>query len=301
MEKFLEYFLLIPNDYTIRVIFFGTLFLGIVSGALGSFAVLRKQSLLGDTISHAALPGIVIAFLIAGKSPVVLFLGAFVSGLVGTFLIELIKDYSKLKMDTILGIILSVFFGFGLVLLTYIQKLPNANKAGLDKFLFGQAATLLRADVILMGVTGGLSLCVVILLWKEFQLFTFNKEFLFTLGYNTHIINVVMIMLLVLSIVIGLQTVGVVLMSSMLLAPAAAARQWTNSLGKMVILSGFFGGFSGVVGGAISSVAPKLSTGPLIVLVSTSLVIISFLFAPERGLISKKMKENKLRRGVKYE
>ena len=166
-----EYFELLFTDYTLRTITLGTAVLGAICGMLGSFAVLRKQSLLGDAISHAALPGIALAFLITGaKDSNVLLIGALVSGLIGTFWIRGIITKTHLKTDTALGLILSLFFGFGMLLLTFIQKQPNANQAGLDKYLFGQAATLLEKDVFLMMIVTGICLFILLLFWKEFKI-----------------------------------------------------------------------------------------------------------------------------------
>ncbi len=258
---------------------------------LGSFAVLRKQSLLGDAISHAALPGIALAFLITGaKDSNTLLVGALLSGLVGTFWIRGIITKTYLKSDTALGLILSLFFGFGMLLLTFIQKQPNANQAGLDKYLFGQAATLVESDVWLMAVVAGICLIVILFFWKEFKLLLFDSDYTKTLGFNTKFIDILITSFIVLAIVLGLQTVGVVLMSAMLLAPAAAARQWTNSLGVMVILAAVFGAFAGVVGTAISATQNNLSTGPVIVLVAAVLVLISFVFSPGRGLLFREIR-----------
>ncbi len=266
---------------------------------LGSFAVLRKQSLLGDAISHAALPGIAIAFLITGaKDSNTLLLGALVSGLVGTFWIRGIITKTHLKSDTALGLILSIFFGFGMLLLTFIQKQPNANQAGLDKYLFGQAATLVESDVWLMAIVTGICLFVLLLFWKEFKLLLFDADYTKTLGFNTKFIDILITTFIVLAIVLGLQTVGVVLMSAMLLAPAAAARQWTNSLSVMVFLAAIFGAFSGVFGTAISASQNNLSTGPVIVLVAAVFVAFSFIFSPSRGLLFKQIRLIKNRRDL---
>lgn len=281
-----EYIELVFNDYTLRTITLGTAILGAVTGMLGSFAVLRKQSLLGDAISHAALPGIAIAFLITGsKDSNTLLVGALISGLIGTFWIRGIIAKTHLKSDTALGLILSLFFGFGMLLLTFIQKQPNANQAGLDKYLFGQAATLVESDVWLMAIITGLCLFVLLFFWKEFKLFLFDTDYAKTLGFNTNFIDILITSFIVLAIVLGLQTVGVVLMSAMLLAPAAAARQWTNSLSKMVVLAAVFGAFSGVLGTAISASQNNLSTGPVIVIIASVFVIFSFIFSPSRGLL----------------
>lgn len=294
-----EYIKLVFTDYTLRTITLGTAILGAVTGMLGSFAVLRKQSLLGDAISHAALPGIAIAFLLTGaKNSNILLLGALVSGLIGTFWIRGIIKKTHLKSDTALGLILSLFFGFGMLLLTFIQKQPNANQAGLDKYLFGQAATLLESDVWMMAIVTGVCLFVLLLFWKEFKILLFDADYTKTLGFNTKAIDILITSFIVLAIVLGLQTVGVVLMSAMLLAPAAAARQWTNSLSIMVFLAAIFGAFSGVFGTAISASQNNLSTGPVIVIVASVFVLFSFVFSPSRGLLFKQIRFIKNRRDL---
>ena len=273
-------------DYTLRTVAMGAAILGIVSGMLGSFAVLRKQSLLGDAISHAALPGIVLSFLITRtREPVVLMIGALIAGWIATlFMLHIIRT-TRIKDDSALGLVLSVFFGFGLMLLTFTQRLPDATQAGLDKFLFGQAATLLQRDVITMAVIGLMALGLLVTFWKEFKLITFDPEFAASLGFPVRILDVLLTTLLVVAIVIGLQTVGVVLMSAMIVAPAAAARQWTDKLKFMVLLSGLFGALAGVSGTLISGSAEKLPTGPVIVLCISVIVLFSMLLAPNRGLL----------------
>ena len=283
-----------------RTISIGTAILGAVCGVLGSFAVLRKQSLLGDAISHAALPGIAISFLITGvKDNNSLLLGALVSGLLGAFWIKSIITKTHLKSDTALGLILSLFFGVGMLLLTYIQKLPNANQSGLETFLFGQAATLLEEDVWFMALVASVCLLITLLFWKEFKLLLFDSEYTKTIGFNVRFLDALITSFIVVAIILGLQTVGVVLMSAMLLAPAAAARQWTNKLFVMVLLAAFFGAFSGVIGTGISASFSNLSTGPVIVLVASFFVLISFLFSPSRGLLFKEIRLRKSRRDLK--
>jgi manganese/zinc/iron transport system permease protein len=273
-------------DYTLRTVALGSAILGIASGALGSFAVLRKQSLLGDAISHAALPGIVLAFLITrSREPIVLMTGAMIAGWIATLAMLIITRTTRIKDDSALGLVLSVFFGFGLMLLTFTQKLPDATQAGLDKFLFGQAATLIEKDVVTMGFMSAIALTLLAIFWKEFKLTTFDPEFAASLGFPVRLLDVILTTLLVVAIVVGLQTVGVVLMSAMVVAPAAAARQWTDKLSRMVLLGGLFGALSGVSGTLISSSGANLPTGPLIVLCMTIIVILSFVFATNRGLL----------------
>ncbi len=274
------------SDYTLRTVALGAAVLGIVSGALGTFAVLRRQSLLGDAMSHAALPGVVIAFMLTGsKAPLVLILGAAVAGVLGTVLLLGIVRHTRIKEDSALGIILSVFFGFGLMLLTFLQHNPTASQAGLNSYLFGQAATLLQRDVVTMAVIGGIALLIMIVLWKEFKLLSFDRDYGASLGFPMQPLDVLLTTLLVIAIVIGLQAVGVVLMSAMIVAPAAAARQWTDRLSIMVALAAGFGALSGVTGALISSLGSGLSTGPVVVLVVSAFVLFSFLFATNRGLV----------------
>jgi len=294
-----EYIELVFTDYTLRTITLGTAVLGAICGMLGSFAVLRKQSLLGDAISHAALPGIAIAFLIIEtKNSSVFLLGALISGLIGSFWIRGIIRKTHLKSDTALGLILSLFFGFGMLLITYIQKTPNSNQAGLESYLFGQAATLLESDVWLMTTVTGISLSILLIFWKELKVLLFDPDYTKTLGFNTKFLDILITSFIVIAIVLGLQTVGVVLMSAMLLAPAAAARQWTNNLATMITLAAIFGAFSGVFGTAISANYNNLSTGPVIVLIAAVFVIFSFIFSPNRGLLFREIRLRKNRRDL---
>lgn len=289
-------------DYTLRTVALGAAVLGVVSGALGAYAVLRRQSLLGDAISHAALPGVVLAFLLTrSKLSLVLIIGAMVAGWLATLWMMSIVKNTRLKSDSALGLVLSVFFGLGLVFLTYTQRLPDARQAGLDSFLFGQAATLLMSDVITMGVLGALTLLVLAVFWKEFKLLSFDREFGASLGFSMGVLDVLLTTLLVVAIVIGLQAVGVVLMSAMVVAPAVAARQWTDRLGVMVGLSALFGALAGVIGALISSTGQGLSTGPTVVLTAGAIVLFSLLLAPNRGLLWNWVRRQRNRRTLRLE
>lgn len=273
-------------NYTLIVVGIGSALLGIISGALGTYAVLRRQSLLGDAISHAALPGIALAFLLTGsKTPLILVFGAAMAGWVGTLLILSIVKLTRIKYDSALGLVLSTFFGFGLVLHTLIQRNGNANQAGLDTFLFGQAASLLERDVLTMGILGGIALLIMSLFWKELKLLVFDEGFATSIGLPVRALDILLTSLLTVAIVLGLQAVGAVLMSAMLVAPAVAARQWTNRLGHMVLLSALFGAIAGVSGTVLSSSASRIPTGPTIVLCATLFVGLSFALAPNRGLV----------------
>lgn len=273
------------NDYTLRTVALGAAALGFVSGTLGCYAVLRRQSLLGDAMSHAALPGVVLAFMLTGvRDSLVLMLGAAVAGWVAAVLLLKIVQTTRIKEDTALGLLLSTFFGFGMVLLTFVQRSGSAGQAGLNKYLFGQAASLVMHDIITIAGLGTVALGIMLIFWKEFKLLSFDPEFGVSLGFPMRAIDIVLTSLIVVAIVIGLQTVGVVLMSAMIVAPAVAARQWTDRLGLMVGLAGVFGALAGVVGAVISATARGMSTGPTIVLCIGAIVLFSLFFAPARGL-----------------
>jgi manganese/zinc/iron transport system permease protein len=295
----LELFTALFTDYTLRNVALGSAILGVVSGALGCFAVLRRQGLLGDALAHATLPGVCVAFILSGtRVPVVLLLGAAVSASLGALLILAVVGGTRIKQDAALGIVLSVFFGAGTVLLTYIAGTGNAGQSGLDRFIFGQAATIVREDVVTMGVLAGVALVVVFVLFKEFKILAFDPEFAASLGYPVGKLNVLLTSLIVVAIVIGIQTVGVILMAAMLITPAAAARQWTDRLSGMVFVSGFFGAASGVSGAMVSASGANLPTGPIIVLVATGIFLFSLVFGARHGFLWSRMRERRNRRAA---
>jgi manganese/zinc/iron transport system permease protein len=289
-------------DYTLRTVALGSILLGIVAGVLGSFALLRQQSLLGDAVAHAALPGIVAAFLITrSKAPLVLLLGALAAGWLAAFVIGQVVQRTRLKQDSALGVVLSIFFGVGMMMLTFTQRLPDARQAGLDKFLFGQAATLLESDVMVMAGLGGIAVLLVTIFWKEFKLLSFDPDYARSLGYPVYGLDFLLTFLTVVAIVIGLQAVGVILMSAMIVAPAAAARQWTNRLGIMAVLAALFGALAGLSGTLVSTTTAGLSTGPTIVLAASAIALFSILFAPQRGLVAGAVRRWRQSRQVQLE
>ena len=290
------------SDHTLRTVALGAALLGIVSGSLGTYAVLRRQSLLGDAISHAALPGIALAFLVTGsKASLVLTLGAAAAGWAATLLVLAVVRQTRVKEDTALGLALSVFFGAGLVLLTLIQRRPDARQAGLDTYLFGQAAALLQRDLVAMALLGGIALALAIAFWKQFKLISFDPAFAATLGLRVRAYDVLLTGVLVVAIVIGLQTVGVVLMSAMVVAPAAAARQWTDRLSAMMALAAVFGVVAGVGGAVVSSSVERMPAGPTIVLWLSGLVLCSLLLAPRRGVVWRRVQERRRARRLRLE
>lgn len=289
-------------DYTLRTVALGAAALGAVAGAMGCFAVLRRQSLLGDAVSHAALPGIGLAFLLTGsRATPVLVLGAALAGWVGTLFVLWIVRQTRIPEDSALGIVLSVFFGLGLVILTFVQRQPNAAQAGLETFLWGQAATLMERDVVLIVGVGTVALALLALFWKEFKLLTFDRDFGASLGFPMVRVDLILTSLLVVAIVLGLQTVGVVLMSALVVAPAAAARQWTDSLTWMVVLAGFLGAASGVTGAVVSATGSGIPTGPTIVLAASAAVLVSLLASPRRGVAAELIRSARTRKRVRMD
>lgn len=273
-------------DYTFRQVVLGCLVLGLVSGTLGCFALLRRQGLLGDALAHSALPGICLAYMITGqRSPLPLMLGAAATGGVAAAAVQGLVRRLRVDAGAALAAILTAFFGLGIVLLSLIQKSGASSQAGLDKMIFGQAASLVGDQVLAMTVVGVVVLAAALLLFKELKLLCFDADFARVQGLPVGRLTAILTVLLVASIVIGLSTVGVVLMSAMLVAPGAAARQWSRSLSGMLLGAGLIGALSGAVGAALSVVETNTPTGPVIVLILAGVVAFSVFFGRERGLV----------------
>lgn len=268
-------------DYPVIVALMGAGLIGATSGMISCYAVLKEQSLLGDAIAHAALPGICLAFLLTlNKSPIILLTGAMSTGILGMVLITTIIRKTLLKEDTALGIILSIFFGIGTFLLTIIQKIPTSRQAGLDTYLFGNASSMLIQDVYLIGGMSLVIVMVIILCWKEFKCMIFDPGHAQTQGIATIKVELFLTILTVMAIIIGLQTVGVILMSTMMIAPAIAAKQWCRRLSTMMMVSVIVGVGSCLAGVLLSSSYDHLPSGPTIVLVISGVVLVSILFSP---------------------
>ncbi len=289
----------ILQSYTTQMVLLGTALLGLASGIAGTFAVLRKESLIGDGLSHAALPGVVIAFLLTGiKDIEVLITGAALSSITAAWLITITVENSKIKFDGALATILSAFFGLGMVLLTYLQSLNNAGQAGLSKFIFGQAATILARDVYITSAAALIIIVLTALFWKELKLISFDVEYAKTLQIPVTFTLILYRSLLIMTIIIGIQSVGAILISSLLIAPAVGARQWTNKLGTMCILAGFFGMVSAIGGTIWSTTVQKLPTGPAIIVILSVIVLLSLIFAPNRGILWQYRKNKQSKRAL---
>ena len=273
------------QDPAVRYALLGSMLLGISCGLLGGFIVVRKMALFGDALSHAVLPGVAFGFLWnMSKDPVAIFVGATVAGLLGTGAVHLIRSTTRLKEDTALGLVLASFFAVGICRVTMIQRLPAGNKSGIDKFMFGQAAAIGSGAVKLMAVVTALALVVIVLFYKEFLVTSFDPQFARVSGFPVQVIHYSLMLLLAFAVVTALQAVGVVLVSAMLIIPAAAAYLLTDRMDRMLMLSAAFGLFAGAVGSFFSFLGNNLPTGPCMVLGATFVFLGAFLFGPQHGV-----------------
>ncbi|MGD9632521.1 MAG: iron chelate uptake ABC transporter family permease subunit [Pirellulales bacterium] len=296
----------------------GTALLGATAGAIGTFAVLRRRALVGDMLSHAALPGICIAFVIMqNRNLIGLSLGALASGLLAVGAVTVITRWTRTKEDAAIGIALSVFFGAGIVLLSIVQRNTSGNQAGLDKFLFGETAGMRMSDIQLLTATALFALVIVIALYKEFQLLSFDVDFATAQGWPTLALDLVMMGTLAVVTVVGLPIVGVILMAAMIILPGAGARFWTNHLGRTLVLAALAGAAAGAIGTFLASPLPgqwfganvaefgssrkAIPPGPLIVLVAAAFFLTSLLFAPRTGVVARAWAELRLRLRISRE
>jgi manganese/zinc/iron transport system permease protein len=280
------------QDYNTRVVAMGTLLLGIAAAMVGVFMLLRRRSLIGDVIGHASLPGIATAFLVleivapgSGKSLPALLCGAIVSGLLGVACTTFIVRFSRIKEDAALAIVLSVFFGLGIALLTVIQRMPTGNAAGLQEFIFGKAASMVSRDIQLIG---GAAVAIVILfgfLFKEFALLSFDDRFAGSQGWPVLVLDLTLMSLVTGVTVIALQSVGMLLAVAMLVIPAAASRFWTDRLVHMTWLAAAIGGLAALMGVFASALFPRLAAGAVIVLCGSFLFTLSMFLGKQRGIL----------------
>jgi manganese/zinc/iron transport system permease protein len=288
------------EDYNTRVVLLGTTLLGLAAGTIGSFTLLRKRALMGDALSHATLPGIAVAFMSAtylgldGKSLPWLLAGAAVSGVLGMVGILFIRKLTRLDEDAALGIVLSVFFGAGMAGLGIVQQMPTGNAAGLESFIYGKTASMVAGDAWLIAAAGLGCASVCGLLFKELKLLCFDEDFAGSRGFPVMFLDVVLMSLVVIVTIIGLQTVGLILMIALFVIPAAAARFWTERLSLMTVLAAILGGGSGMVGAAMSALFPKLPSGAMIVLVSASLFSVSMFCGAARGILIRWIRRHRL-------
>jgi manganese/zinc/iron transport system permease protein len=286
MQSFADFFSF--SNANVVYVVLGMICINASSALVGTFAFLRKRSLIGDAVAHSLLPGICFGFLVTGeKNPVLLLSGAFITGWISIFLVDYIVNHSRIKQDTAIGIVLSTFFALGVVLLTYIQKTGNGNHAGLDHFLFGQAAAITRDEVYLFAIILLVILIVIILFYRQLVLLSFNPEYAAAIGLPVRTFEFILTSLTVLAIAAGIQALGVILISALIITPAAAARLWTHNLKRLMVLAVIISVFCGVTGAYISFVRTAMPTGPWVVVILSVITLGSIAFAPGRGFVSR--------------
>ena len=293
------------RDYNTRLVVVSSAALGISGGLIGGFLLLRKRSLMGDTLSHATLPGIAIAFLLQvalggdGKNLGGLLFGAALFAVLGSFLVMKLRETPRIKDDAAMGIVLSVFFGFGVVLLGMIQTMPSGSAAGLERFIYGKAASMVFGDFIMIASVAGVALLVSLALTKEFRILCFDEGYAASQGWPVKALDAALLGLVTAVTVAGLHAVGLILVIAFLITPAAAARFWTDSLPQMLGLAATFGGVSGWFGASISAVAPGAPAGAIIVLVAAGLFGVSLFFGSKRGAALRWRRESKLKASIR--
>ena len=295
---------LLLRDFNTRLVVLGTAMLGAAAGVVGSFTLLRKRALMGDALAHATLPGIALAFILTvalggtAKNLAVLLAGATITGALGVGVILFLRGQTRLKEDTALGIVLSVFFGGGVALLKIVEQLGSGGAAGLEGFIYGKTASLVSRDVMVIAIVGAAAVGACALLFKEFKLLCFDAAYARTQGWPTLALDVVMMALVTAVTVVGLQAVGLILVIALLIIPAAAARFWTESLGRMAVIAAGVGAASGAAGALASAAAADLPSGATIVLVAAALFLLSMLFGPARGVVPRALRRRRLDRRV---
>lgn len=305
------------TDSVLRGPTLGSMLMCLGASLVGVIVFLRKQSLLGEALSHAAYPGVIMGVILAGLLnlddrhevflAILIMFGAAITALLGLWCIQILESRFKIRSDSALCFVLSIFFGLGLTLASQVQFSFSYLYRQAQVYLYGQAATMTDMHIYVYGFLALLIIYAITTFYKEIQTITFNRDYAKILGINVRLVDSIVFILIVLAVVIGIRSVGVVLMSAMLIGPATAARQYTNKLSIMFILAGLFGLISGYLGNYVSvetsqyltQIYPAtrlaLPTGPMIVLVASSICLLSLLLAPERGMLLRMIRIKKFR------
>lgn len=278
--------------YNATLVTLGASLLGAAAGMAGTFLYLRKNALISDAISHATLPGLGFAFLVAfgfgidGRQLFILLSGSALSAALGLYFVNWLTRETRLTQDTAIGCVLSVFFAFGVVLLTIIQVIPAGRKAGLESFLLGSTAGMLYSDALLILVLSIITALVLFVFLRPIKLVVFDQGYSETLGISVQRVDFIILAVTLAVTVLGMKIVGLILIVALLIIPAVSARFWSERTNIILVTATLFGALSGYIGSAISAVSPGLPTGPIIVLCCFGLFLFSFLFAPKRGVLA---------------
>jgi len=284
--------LLLRAGYNTTLVTLGAALLGAAAGAIGTFVLLRRRSLASDAAGHAALPGLAAAFILMalttgnGRWLPGLMLGAALSAALGLVIVHAISARTRLKEDAAIGAVLSVFFGLGVVLLTVVQALPSGNQAGIASYLLGSAAGMLRSEAELIAIMAAATALAVFLLRRPLSMLCFDPDYAAISGVRVKLADAALSIILLAVVITGLKVVGLVLSVALTIMPAVAARFWTDRVHHMVPVAAVLGAGGAFVGAAISSSAPNLPTGAVIVLTLFGVFVVSLLFAPARGVLA---------------
>lgn len=288
--------LLLSAGYNTTLVTIGAALLGASAGAVGTFMMLRKRSLVSDAISHATLPGLALAFILMaaaggdGRFMPGLMVGAALSAGIGLLALEWITRRTRLTEDVAIGAVLSVFFGLGVTLLTVIQAMDTGRMAGIGGFLLGSTAGMLRSEAELIAVAAALTGAVVYMLRRPFTLVCFDQNYAATQGVNVRATDLALLGLALAVTVIGLKVAGLVLIVALTILPPVTARFWTDRPERLVLVAAAVGALCAYAGAVVSSLGPGLPTGALIVLASFIVFLVSLVFSPLRGLLAGRMR-----------
>ena len=295
------------GTYSFRVMTAGAILVGFFAGTLGSLLYGRKPSLVSDVIGHSSIAGIVGAFVIAslmgadGQSILVLTIGATISGLLAVATTNLIAEKSKVGVEAAMAISLAIYYGGGMVALRLLSFSHFSGRSGISQYLFGNAATMRQIDVLIVAILGFTALLIVVIFWKEIALFAFDPVGAQAAGFSGNLLIAIVTLCTTVGIVIGVKSVGVVLMVAFAIIPAAAARQWTDHLPVLFLLAGAIGALSGGFGSYLAVSIGKVPTGPVIVVILSLVLAISLVFSPHRSLLAYRYRRRRHIQNLKHE
>lgn len=276
------------KDFSVKIALIGCVLLGINCGLWGVMIVSRRLSLVGDTLSHVALPGLAIGFLITGhKQSYGLFIGALCSAGIGMLLIACIQKTTRIRNDSTLAMILSGFYAVGICIITCIQKVNIIGKANLERFLFGQISALSVVDIQLLVCVTITSILFISIFFKEILITGFDSSFAKVLGIRLYVLNYIILFFVAVSVIVALQAVGVILVTALLIIPAATAYLLVDGLTHMFLISitcSILASFSGVF---FSFLGNRLPTGPFVVVFSSLFFLLALIFSPKHGCFFK--------------
>lgn len=278
--------------HTYRIMTIGVTLIGGLAGAMGALIYLRKRTLMSDVIGHSATTGVMLSFMIGsailgidGRSLWLLVIGSVAIGTFAAVLADRISHVTRVSVDAAMAIMLALFFGLGMVLLRIIERGSYRHRGGLKDYFFGNASTMTKADVYTIEVLCIVVAVVFLAFYRGLAAHVFDVVTAEVRGFRSRFYAPLLLAMVAVAVVVGVKSVGLILMVALAAIPPAAARQWTRHLHTMIILSAIIGAVSAVLGSLISVSIGKIPTGPVIVLVLTAVLFVSLFGAPRRSVI----------------